>query len=138
MARRRERGSLRGRSKGAKWRWMVMPVTRSHVETEKGLGNVIALWPRAPQRTVVPLFLPLHAFRLLSLFLSRYTSPPTLVLFIAHTRPVHNINMLHLWPHLLHRVREFLRCPSKERMSVSGANRDWYVLGINWLVCHAG
>lgn len=65
-------------------------------------------------------------------FVSLSFTLPTPPLFIARTRPVHNINMLHLWPHLLHRVREFLRCRTRRKNSV--------LLDalINWLVRHAG
>lgn len=86
---------------------MVVPVTRSR-ERPRGLGNVIALLPPSPPLPPSRRTAPYARFVSLSFTL------PTSPLFIARTRPVHNINMLHLWPHLLHRVHEFLRCRMKK------------------------
>lgn len=81
---------------------MAVPVTRR--SNEQGFGNRNRSNPYAS-------YLP-------SLSRTLPPSPPPFPmalwpvvrsLFIARTRPVHNINMLHLWPHLLATDREFLR-----------------------------
>lgn len=123
-----------GGLKGAKWRWMVVPVTRSHVETEGfgkrnrfGLARLNGLSPLSPYMSRFSLFLSFFP-HVAAIYCShsagsqhKYVTP-----MAAPIAPSSRIPSL---------SAEFER---RKNVRKRGEQMDWCVLRINWLVCHAG
>lgn len=130
----RERGLARGGLKGAKWRWMVVPVTRSHVETEGfGKRNRFGL----PRLNGLSSLSP-YASRL-SLFLSFF--PHATAIYCSHSAGSQHKYVTPMAVPIAPSSRippllaEFER---RKNVRKRDEQMDRYVLRINWLVCHAG